>query len=400
MQRFSRPLQQPQAERSPSAVSPAACVRILQMGPSGPGQRAAGGSGVGVTTPVCAVTRRTPPVTVVSSAGHGPLLTSRQLGRAAAMEVPVGYELSQTFENPVAMINELKQGVHDLELKVHDLELELLSRDHAQEKFEQQMISQVQSLREQVASLEGAAQVVHDGQAEENRRMGERVEQLERSVSDMRRMSSASARVAEERPAHVPGGEVPSTSGRDERHMQKFVLPVELAECMRHEMLRANCTVKLDNIVKFNQGSSPGHSAEVAIREMNGPACRVSYARWASPRQPGVPPSRLIVTFETPMMAGMVLNMAQWLPPGQAIYPELGPVEAAVASVVRREFGDWRRTAPPAERNCYRMDRAGVRDMGGNFVYFSQAAIDAGMAALQKQRARHAHAPVAGPRVA
>ena len=92
------------------------------------------------------------------------------------------------------MINELKQGVHDLELKVHDLELELLSRDHAQEKFEQQMISQVQSLREQVASLEGAAQVVHDGQAEENRRMGERVEQLERSVSDMRRNNSTLTR--------------------------------------------------------------------------------------------------------------------------------------------------------------------------------------------------------------
>ena len=111
-----------------------------------------------------------------------------------------------------------------------------------------------------------------------------------------------------------------------------------------------------------------------------------------------MPPSRLIVTFETPMMAGMVLNMAQWLGPGQAIYPELGPVEAAVASGVRKEFGNWRRTAPPATRNCFRMDRAGVRDMVGNLMNFSEAAIDAGMAALHKQRARQAHRPVAEAR--
>jgi hypothetical protein len=98
------------------------------------------------------------------------------------------------------------------------------------------------------------------------------------------------------------------------------------------------------------------------------------------------------------MMAGMVLNMAQWARPGQAIYPELGPVEAAVASVVRKEFGNWRRTAPPAVRNCFRMDRAGVRDMAGNLMDFSGAAIDAGMAAMHKQRARQTNRPVAEAR--
>jgi hypothetical protein len=264
------------------------------------------------------------------------------------MEVPVGYDSSQAYENPVALITELK-------LQLHDLELDNLSRDHAQEKFEREIISQVESLEGQVASLketmramEEAQQVVHDGQMEENRRMGERVGTLELTVSNMQRMSSASARAAEERPAHMPGGEVPSTSGRDERQAQVHKLPDELAGCMQWEMQRTNCTLKLDNIVKHDQGSDPASSAEAAIRELHGPSCKVMYARWASPRQPGVPPSRLIVTFETPMMAGMVLNMAQWTRPGQAIYPELGPVEAAMASVVRKEFGNWRRTAPPA----------------------------------------------------
>jgi hypothetical protein len=77
---------------------------------------------------------------------------------------------------------------------------------------------------------------------------------------------------------------------------------------------------------------------------------------------------------------------------------QVGPVEAAVASVVRKEFGNWRRTAPPAARNCFRVDRAGVRDMAGNLMNFSAAAINAGMAALQKQRAREANRPVAEAR--
>ena len=98
------------------------------------------------------------------------------------------------------------------------------------------------------------------------------------------------------------------------------------------------------------------------------------------------------------MMAGMVLDMAKWLPAGQAIYPELGPVEAAVASVVRKEFANWRRTAPHAQRNCHHVFRAGVKDMAGTLMPFSPAAIDAGMAALQKQNARLANRPVAGPR--
>ena len=383
-----------------SSPNMASVIKRLQMGAAAQ----AGGSGVGIATPVCAMTRHTP-LAPASSAGRGPLLTSRQHRQAAAMEVPAGYDSSQAFENPVAQITELK-------LQIQDMELENLSRDHAQEKFEREIISQVQSLGGQVQSLEGqvaalqealrameeAQQVVHDGQMEENRRMGERVGALELSVSNMQRMSSASARAAEERPVHMPGGEVPSTSGRDEQQAKVHKLPDELAGCMQWEMQRTNCTLKLDNIVKYDQGSDPAGSAEAAIREMNGPACKVTYARWASPRQPGVLPSRLIVTFLSPMMADMVLNMAQWLRPGQAIYPELGPVEAAVASVVRKEFGNWRRTAPPAARNCFRVDRAGVRDMAGNLMNFSAAAINAGMAALQKQRAREANRPVAEAR--
>ena len=165
------------------------------------------------------------------------------------MEVPAGYDSSQAFENPVAQITELK-------LQLHDMELENLSRDHAQEKFELEIISQVQSLGGQVQSLEGqvaalqealrameeAQQVVHDGQMEENRCMGERVGALELTVSNMQRMSSASARAAVERPAHMPGGEVPSTSGRDGRTVPLHMLPDELAGCMQWEMQRTNCT--------------------------------------------------------------------------------------------------------------------------------------------------------------
>ena len=154
------------------------------------------------------------------------MLTSRQHRQAAAMEVPVGFDSSQAYENPVAVITELK-------LRLHDMDLELLSRDHAQEKFEREMISQVESLGGQLASLEEALramgeaqQAVHDGQMEENRRMGERVGKLELTVSDLQRMSSASANAAEERPACVPGGDVPSTSGRDEQRAQTCMLPV------------------------------------------------------------------------------------------------------------------------------------------------------------------------------
>ena len=55
------------------------------------------------------------------------------------MEVPVGFDSSQAYENPVAVITELK-------LRLHDMDLELLSRDHAQEKFEREIISQVACL--------------------------------------------------------------------------------------------------------------------------------------------------------------------------------------------------------------------------------------------------------------
>lgn len=376
-----------------SSPSMASIIRRLQMGAAAQ----AGSSAAGVATPVCAMTRHTPPAPA-SSAGRGPVLTSRQHRQAAAMEVPVGFDSSQAYENPVAVITELK-------LRLHDMDLELLSRDHAQEKFEREIISQVESLGGQLASLGEALramgeaqQAVHDGQMEENRRMGERVGKLELTVSDLQRMSSASAKAAEERPACVPGGDVPSTSGRDEQRAQTCMLPAELGRAMEWEMHRYNCTLKLDNIAKFDQGTDPASSAVAAIADMNGPPCKVTYARWASPRQPGVPPSRLIVTFETPMMAGMVLDMAKWLPAGQAIYPELGPVEAAVASVVRKEFANWRRTAPHAQRNCYHVFRAGVKDMAGTLMPFSPAAIDAGMAALQKQNARLANRPVAGPR--
>ncbi len=58
-------------------------------------------------------------------------------------------------------------------------------------------------------------------------------DEVELSVSNMQRMSSASARAAEERPVHMPGGEVPSTSGRDEQqaqvHMCELPPPIHTA---------------------------------------------------------------------------------------------------------------------------------------------------------------------------
>ena len=159
------------------------------------------------------------------------------------------------------------------------------------------------------------------------------------------------------------------------------------------------CTVKLDRNVKFEgQTQDLCASAEAAIRAAGGPPCKVTYARWATAQQADRPPSRLIVTFETQEQAAKVLHMVPFLPPWQRIYQELGPVEAAVAKVVRQEFASWAWQANPALRACYRVDRAGVRDVQGQIQPFSQAAIDAGMAALQKYKGRQADRPMQGAR--
>jgi hypothetical protein len=96
------------------------------------------------------------------------------------------------------------------------------------------------------------------------------------------------------------------------------------------------------------------------------------------------------------MQAAMVLHMNCWLRPGQAIYPELGPVEAAVAKVVRQEYNSWRQQAPPELRGQYIMRRAGVVDGVGRYQLYSQAAIEAGMAALQRAKEQRAPRPVQG----
>ena len=67
-----------------------------------------------------------------------------------------------------------------------------------------------------------------------------------------------------------------------------------------------------------------------------------------------------------------------------------------MAKVVRQEYQSWRQQAPFELRAQYSMHRAGVVDGVGRVQLFSQAAIEAGMAAMQRDREQRASRPAHG----
>ena len=391
------------AGRQPSGVGTPGTIRVaspvvsaarrLSLG-APPARDAAGTANNGVATP-CVVLRNSPPVPT-SSAARRLTVERSQADRAP----PPGYDSpsgGSYSNNPLAEIGEL-------DIRLTDCEREMLALAHEFTKLARErdrmandiayLLSEVESLKGGQGANELAQQSLHDAQEEVNRCMDARVGKLELSMTSMQRGSAASAKAAELRPACRPGDETPSTSGRD-MHTAVHALPDELSMHMSWEAQRTACTLKLDSIVKYqDQAQDLYASAEAAIKALGGPPCTITYARWATPRQAGRPPSRLIVTFETQDQAAKVLHMVPFLAPWQRIYPELGPVEAAVAKVTRQEFGCWARQVPPALRAFYRVDRACVMDGKGRCQPFSQAAIDAGMAALQRYKDRQASRPM------
>ena len=316
----------------------------------------------------------------------------------------------QARENAFAYAEQLTEVLVQLE----DLGVEVLQLQHDHNKFKLEAISADTGRMEEIDEVRKGSEEEIRRLQEENRQLREIMERMEGRMEnmeggmesmgvairqlqgDMQRMSSVSARAAEERPVHMPGDEEPSTSGRDmHAHIAQHTLPEALFKHMSWERQRNTCTLKLDNIVHFQKEQNSTQElitrAQSAIRALGGrgPQCSVTQARWATPMQQGMAPNRLLITLASPQEAAQVLSVGpQWLGPRQRILEELGEVELAVAKVVRQEFARWQQGAPPGQWGAYRMVRACVVDAGGNMQLFSQAAIDAGMAAMQRQSDR------------